>query len=180
MIDLVGKAKQGDVRAFQQLYNLFGKNIYNFIYRMTGSKEDAEDLAQETFVKAYSDLKNLRDDSRFKSWLFSIARNEVYQRARRRGFKVKSLDDNEEVIQIRSEEKTPEEFYLHGELNDMVQSALDSLPMKLKTVLIMAAIQNQSYQEIAETVGRSLAAVKTDIHRARLRVRDYIKKYLNQ
>jgi len=175
LIDLVSKAKQGDVNAFHQLYNQFGRDIYNFVYRLTGSKEEAEDLTQETFVKAYMELKHLREDSRFKSWLFSIARNEVYQRARRHAFKTKSLE--EEPVQIRSQEKNPEEAYLHGELSELVQSALDSLPLKLKTVLILAAVQNHSYQEIAEMVGRSMAAVKTDIHRARLRVRDYIKKH---
>lgn len=175
MIDLVSKAKQGDVDAFRQLYSLFGGSIYNFIYRLTGSKEEAEDLTQETFVKAYGELKNLREDNRFKAWLFSIARNEVYQRARQRTLRVKSLE--EEIVQIPSQEKTPEEVYLNGELREVVQSALDALPLKLKTVLVLAAIQNHSYQEIAEMVGRSVAAVKTDIHRARLKVRDHIKKY---
>lgn len=177
MIDLVSKAKQDDVNAFHQLYKLFGKDIYNFIYRLTGSKEEAEDLTQETFVKAFQDIKNLREDSRFKSWLFSIARNEVYQRARRYSSRVKPLE--EEAIQIPSTEKTPEEAYLQGELSDVVQSALDSLPLKLKTVLVLAAIQNHSYQEIAEIVGRSVPAVKTDIHRARLKVREHLKKYLS-
>ena len=80
---LVDRAKAGSSDEFHQLYSLFVKAIFNFIWRLCGAPEEAEDLTQETFLKVYAELPNLRDSGQFKFWLYRIARNEVYQRLRR-------------------------------------------------------------------------------------------------
>ena len=76
---LVTKAEGGDVEAFQQLYGLYSRKILNYIYRLTGSREEAEDLTQDTFVLAYKNLRSLKESNKFQSWLFRIAQNNVYQ-----------------------------------------------------------------------------------------------------
>lgn len=178
---LVEKAKVGDLEAFQQLYGGYAKKILNYVYRMIGSREEAEDITQETFVLAYKHLGNLKENSKFQSWLYRIAQNNVYQRYRTSTPQIESLSEsteNESQLDLPSPNKTPEETVLAQELQGVVQRVIDELPEKYRQVFVLSAVQNYSYEAITEIVGRSLASVKSDIHRARLEVRDRVKKYL--
>jgi RNA polymerase sigma-70 factor, ECF subfamily len=176
------RAKKGDVGAFQKLYDLYSRKVLNFIYRMVASMEEAEDLTQETFVTVYQKLASLKDDARFEPWLFRIARNYVYQRYRRRSPPMVSVDDQDEegrnAAELVDERKGPLEEFEAGELEKVVSKVIYDLQEKYREVFILSAIQHLSYQEIAEIVGRSLPSVKTDIHRARLQVRQRVKEYL--
>jgi RNA polymerase sigma-70 factor (ECF subfamily) len=180
--DCVKRAKKGDLDSYQRLYDRFARRVLNFIYRMVGSPEEAEDLTQDTFVAVFKKLGTLKENDRFEAWLFRIARNFVYQKYRTREpnqVSVEELDeDGQPVIQIPEARKGPEESFEAQELQDIVEGAIGSLPGKYKEVFVLSAIQHLSYQEIAEIVGRSLASVKTDIHRARLAVRKQVKDYL--
>ena len=178
----IGRAKGGDVGAFQRLYDLFARKVLNFIYRMVASTEEAEDLTQETFATVYQKLATLKDDARFEPWLFRIARNYVYQRYRRRTPPMVSVDDQDEegrtAAELVDERKDPLEAFEAEELEQVVQKVISDLQEKYREVFILSAIHHLSYQEIAEIVGRSLPSVKTDIHRARLQVRQRVKDYL--
>ena len=81
--EIVKRAQNGSGEDFQKFYSLYSKAVYNFIWRLIGSSEDAEDLTQDTFLKVHSELRNLREPTQFKFWLYRIARNEVYQKLRR-------------------------------------------------------------------------------------------------
>jgi RNA polymerase sigma-70 factor, ECF subfamily len=179
---LIEKAKTGDTAAFQKIYNLFGRRVFNFIYRMTGVAEDAEDITQETFIAVYQKLGSLKESGKFEPWLFRIARNFVYQRYRSRSPAALSIDtldeDGQPETQLVDTRKNPDESYQADELEQMVQKVISSLPEKYREVFVLSAIHGLSYQQIAEVVGRSLASTKTDIHRARLEVRKAIKDYL--
>ncbi len=181
--EIVERAQGGSLADFQRLYDEFSKPIYNFIWRLIGTAEDAEDLAQDTFLKVHKELPRLRDPSQFKFWLYRIARNEVYQKLRR-GQKASmvSMDDDEvnyyDLFEDPSPTLDPERQVLSGELRAVVQKALDSLSPKYRDVFVLAVFQKLSYQEITEIVGRSLLSVKTDIYRARLVVKDYLNAYL--
>jgi len=178
----IGRAKEGDMGAFQRLYDLFARKVLNFIYRMVASTEEAEDLTQETFATVYQKLATLKDDARFEPWLFRIARNYVYQRYRRRTPPMVSVDDRDEegrtATELVDERKSPLEAFESEELEQVVQKVISDLQEKYREVFILSAIEHLSYQEIAEIVGRSLPSVKTDIHRARLQVRQRVKEYL--
>jgi RNA polymerase sigma-70 factor, ECF subfamily len=180
--DWVKRAKKGDVVSYQRLYDRFARRVLNFIYRMVNSPEEAEDLTQDTFVAVFRKLNTLKENDRFEAWLFRIARNFVYQKYRTREpeqVSVEELDeDGQPVTQIPEVRKGPEESFEAGELQDIVEGAIGSLPDKYREVFVLSAIQQLSYQEIADVVGRSLASVKTDIHRARLSVRKQVKNYL--
>ncbi len=180
---LVEGAQRGDIDDFQRLYRIYSRKILNYLYRMTGSREEAEDLAQETFVLAYRKIATVKDPRRFQSWLFRIAQNNVYQRYRGKKPQFESIDREESselsgLQGLESPLNSPEENILSEELEDMVTRAISELPEKYRTVFVLSAIQKLSYQEISEIVNRSLASVKSDIHRARVAVRDKVKGYL--
>jgi RNA polymerase sigma-70 factor (ECF subfamily) len=177
---LVEEARQGDIAAFQALYEHYVKRIYNFLLRLLGSVHEAEDLTQQTFVVAFQQVGTLRDAAQIESWIYRIARNEAYQRFRRKN--PESIDDRKLATGARRLQEDrlhtqPEKNLLNVELSSVIQSALDSLPDKLREVFVLAVIQEMSYQEITEVVGRSLHSVKTDIYRARLQIKEELRKY---
>jgi RNA polymerase sigma-70 factor (ECF subfamily) len=182
---LVSRAQGGDVDAFQGLYEIFSQKIFNYLFRMTGSREESEDLAQDTFIQAYKKLSSLRDPLKIQSWLFRIAQNNVFQKYRGRQPVVESIDAHDltewsELRQLTTPQKEPEAEALSIELEGVIARAISQLPDKYRTVFVLSAIQRISYQEISEIVNRSLASVKSDIHRARIVVRDKVKEYLRE
>jgi RNA polymerase sigma-70 factor, ECF subfamily len=179
----IKRAKRGDLESYQKIYDAFARKVLNFIYRMVNSVEEAEDLTQETFVAVYQKLGSLKDDHKFEPWLFRIARNFVYQRYRSRSpasVPIDALDeDGQPVTQLTDSRKNPDEAFEAKELEDVVQSVINSLPEKYREVFVLSAIRRLSYQKIAEITARSLPSIKTDIHRARLEVRKRVKEYLS-
>ncbi len=162
---------------------MYGRKILNYIFRMTGSREDAEDLMQDTFILAFRNLASLKENRKFQSWLFRIAQNSVFQKYRGKNPQFESLDqegpgESSEIKKLADEVKSPEQDVLSDELEQVIQRVIDSLPEKYRQVFVLSAIHKLSYQQISEIVGRSLASVKSDIHRARVEVRDKIKQYL--
>ena len=182
---IVGAAQGGSPEAFQQLYDLFAKAIFNFIWRLVGASQEAEDLTQDTFIKVHTELVKLRDPAQFKYWLYRIARNEVYQRFRRSQKVVTvSIDDDEvgyhEILPADDSANDPEQRFLSKELNDVIQAALEQMSPKYRDVFVLAVFQKLTYAEITRVVGRSLLSVKTDIYRARLVVKQHLSEYLKQ
>lgn len=182
LIQWIRKAQKGDVESYQKIYEVFARRVLNFIHRMVNSPEEAEDLAQETFVAVYQKLGTLKDNSKFEPWLFRIARNFVYQRYRTRPSSTVSIDALDEEGQVVTElvdtRKGPDEAFQKNELEDVVANTIAGLPEKYREVFVLSALQQLSYQQIAEVVERSLSSVKTDIHRARLEVRKRVKDYM--
>jgi RNA polymerase sigma-70 factor (ECF subfamily) len=178
----IKNAKKGDIGSYQEIYEVFARKVLNFIYRMVNSPEEAEDLAQETFVAVYQKLDTLKDNSKFEPWLFRIARNFVYQRYRTRAPATVSIDaldeDGQAVTELVDARKNPDEAFQTAELEDVVGEVISDLPEKYREVFVLSALQNLSYQQIADIIGRSLPSIKTDIHRARLEVRKRVKDYL--
>jgi RNA polymerase sigma-70 factor (ECF subfamily) len=178
----IKKAQKGDISSYQNIYEAFAHRILNFVYRMVNSQEEAEDLTQETFIAVYQKLGTLRDSSKFEPWLFRIARNFVYQKYRMRVPPAVPIDAPDEDgrlgTQLVDSRKNPDEAFQTQELEDVISSVIAKLPEKYREVFVLSALQNLSYQQISDIVGRSLPSVKTDIHRARLEVRDIVKQYL--
>jgi len=184
-LDVLGarlnKAKLGDSTAFSEIYDQFAARIYSFASRMTGSREDAEDITQDTFLLAFRSLKDLREQDHFEQWLYRIARNEVYKRQRKAKFKPDSLDDSDRGFLriLRSEDSAgdPESRMLSAELGRKVKAVFDSLPVRYKETLVLATLQGMNYEEISRILGRGLSSVKTDIYRARLIISEKLRKY---
>ena len=183
LVELVRRAQRGDSDAFQSLYVAYSKRILNYLFRMTGSRSAAEDLAQDTFVMAFRKIDTVKDPARFQSWLFRIAQNNTYQRFRGQKVRLESIDaspgeEDDEARDLPSSGQSPQQEALSVELEGRIQEAIAELPEKYRTVFVLSAVQQMSYQQISGIVGRSLSSVKSDIHRARLQVRDKIKDYL--
>ncbi len=185
LAEIVREAQQGSLESFHQLYQLHSRVIYNFVWRLVGESADAEDLTQETFLKAHSELKKLRDPAQFKYRLYRIARNEVYQKLRKsQRATVVSIDDEEvsyyDFLEDESSGLDPEAEVLARELNRVIHRALDAMAPKYRDVFVLAVFQKESYENISKIVGRSLLSVKTDIYRARLAVKEQVNSYLKQ
>ena len=184
MAKLVPKAKRGDVAAFQRLYELYSRKILNYIYRLTGSRAEAEDLTQDTFVLAYKNLKSLKEPKKFQSWLFRIAQNNVYQMYRGKKPQMSPLPDEgselAETNRLTIPQKNPEDSLLSSELEQVIDEVISQLPDKQKGVFVLSAIHKLSYKEISEIEDRSLASVKSDVHRARVDVRDKVREYMRE
>jgi RNA polymerase sigma-70 factor, ECF subfamily len=178
---LVEGTLNGDQNAFKGIYECYGARIYNFLFRLLGTRSEAEDATQQTFLIALDRLKSLRNPDLLESWIYRIARNEVYQKFRRK--QVSSLDDDDskpfaETAEDRQLGGQPEKVLLNEELGEALQAALDHLPLKLREVFILAVVEEMSYQDISGIVGRSLLSVKTDIYRARLMAKEKLSRYL--
>lgn len=182
--ELIRRARAGEVEAYRVIHAEYGRRILNFIYRMVDSREDAEDLAQNVFLRAFHELPRLQDTERFESWLYRIARNEVYQAFRKKRSEPArhepAPDDSEDQAEYEPPDKrpTPQDGILNAELGARIKGVLDSLPPKLREVFVLAVIHEKSYAEISEIVGRSLLSVKTDIFRARAFARKSLGQYL--
>ena len=183
--ETVRRARSGDLGAFREIHQAYGQRLLNFIYRMVDSREDAEDLAQNVFLRAFRELGGLKDPERFESWLYRIARNEVYQSFRKRRSEpaVKDppqagKDGDHPDIEWADSRPTPQDQLLQDELGRRIRGVLRTLPPKLREVFLLAVVDERSYAEVSEIVGRSLLSVKTDIFRARRIARNSLEKYL--
>ena len=177
---LIEKSKNGDVEAFEELILTYQKKILNFTYRMLGDAGDAEDVAQEVFLKAYRAISGFDGKSSFSTWIYKIASNtamdELRKRKRRGADKNISLysedEDGEFEIPISDEADAPYTSLRKKE----VWRAIEKLNDEYKTVIVLRDIQNISYEEITKVTGLSLGTVKSRISRGRLILRKILEK----
>ena len=163
---LVGQAQAGDMPAFDELVRRHHGPVYCHLYRTCRNGAEAEEMTQESFVKAWEGLAGFRGTASFKTWLFRIATNLCINRLSRR----KPVDPlSEDVPAGRSDE--PEEAYRQRQLKESIGAALESLPAGQRSALVLSIYEELSYEEIAEAMGRSLASVNMLLYRARMSVR---------
>jgi RNA polymerase sigma-70 factor (ECF subfamily) len=176
---LIAAARRGDHEAFRHLFDRWARPVVSFVYDMVGDRALAEDLTQETFVRAYKYLRALRDETKFSTWLFSIAKNVAREHLRSAHSRSKKVDlDDETVLELRDERPTPAGALLDKELNGVVRHALGALDEDKRLVFTLKIFQQRSYEEIAEITGFSVPKVKTDLHRARTEMRRRMSPYL--
>jgi RNA polymerase sigma-70 factor, ECF subfamily len=178
--ELVARVRAGDEEAFRLIFDRYSRPLLGFIFDMVGDRHTAEDLAQETFVRAFRGLGTLRDESKLSTWLFSIAKNVAREslRERRRGGVSVELDDEEVVFELHDNAPTPAGRLLDKELNGVIRKALMRLDEDKRLVFTLKVLQHRSYEEIAEITGFSVGKLKTDLHRARAEMRRRIGPYL--
>ena len=172
--DLVTRSKNGELEAFEELVCRYERKVYSLAYRMMGNYDDANDLAQETFLRAFRAISGFRGDSSFSTWLSHIVTNLCRDELRKR-YRISfesldqeiSLGDNEVKKQIPSSDPGPDEIYERQELQQELQDLLTTLSPEFRLALVLRDIQGFSYQEIAEQMECSLGTVKSRINRAR-------------
>ena len=177
---IIKQVLEGDVNAFEGLVKEYEKNVYNLALRMTGDPEDAADMAQDAFIKAYSSLSSFRGDSKFSVWLFRIASNLCldFLRSRKRRPTVSLSVENDEgedmEFEIADESQSPETLLEQKLTREAVRCGLDSLPPEQRQILLLREIQGLSYEEIAQVLELESGTVKSRIFRARKRLSAFL------
>jgi len=180
---LVAQAKAGDQAAFSELVTHYERKIYRLAKNITRNDEDAEDVLQDAFLKAYTHLDNFKGDSKFYTWIVRIAVNEALMRLRKRKTdRNVPLDEpvelGEETVarEIAVWEDNPEQRYSKEEWRAILDSAVDDLKPDFRTVFVLRDIEELSTEETAETLGISVPAVKSRLLRARLALRETLTR----
>ncbi len=182
---LVAEAKEGNAEAFTVLMNQYERNIFRLALNITSNKEDAEDVLQESFLKAYTNLGRFQGNSRFYTWLVRIAVNESLMKLRkRRSDRQVSLDEKLETEddgllprEIVDWGDNPEQRYAKTEWQEILAEATQTLEPAFRTVFTLRDVEQLSTEETAEALGLSVPAVKSRLLRARLKLRQRLNKY---
>jgi RNA polymerase sigma-70 factor, ECF subfamily len=185
--ELMVAYQQGDIRAFDQLLDKYHRPIVNFIYKFVNNTAEAEDLAQEVFMRIHRARANYEPKARFASWIYRIAAN-VSLKEIGRNRRMRFWDRNHNSRQDSGEERESfpdplpdaEKRLISEELAGVIRHAIQALPPKEKMALVLRRYEDLSYKEIAEVMDCTEAAVKTYIHRGKLHVRDQILPYLEK
>ena len=164
---LVHRTLSGDQDAFAELVEKYKDPVFNVAYRMLGNPTEAEDVAQEAFVRAFTQLHTYKDTHRFSTWLLSIASHLAIDQIRRRRFIALPLDNVPFLEWIADVGAGPEQSAIQGEVADEMQKVLDALPAKYRAVLVLRYWYDFSYEEIANALSLTPALVKARLHRAR-------------
>lgn len=180
---LVSEAKAGNYAAFEELVNRYEKKIYRLGMNITGNREDAEDVLQDAFLKAFEHLPDFREDARFYTWIVRIAVNEALMKLRkRRTSREVPMEDTEghdgEVLvrEFADWKPNPEQQFAQSELEEILQGAVNSLAPGFRTVFYLRDVEGLSTEETAEVLDLTEGAVKARLFRARLRLREELSK----
>jgi RNA polymerase sigma-70 factor (ECF subfamily) len=186
--ELVEALRRQEADATERLVERFGDRVYRLTMRITGSKEDAEEAAQDALWTAARRIDSFKGESAFGSWLYRIAANSAYQKLRTRKQRSREIAMDEVLPSLDGDGRHFEpmddwtnrvdERALQGELRHVLEEAIDALPADYRTALVLHDVEGLSNPDIAESLGISLPAVKSRVHRSRLFVRKRLSEYL--
>ncbi|MEN3203051.1 MAG: sigma-70 family RNA polymerase sigma factor [Atribacterota bacterium] len=181
--EIVREVLNGNQDLFSILVARYERPIFNYVYGMVRHRQDAEDLTQEAFVKAFFALKTYKDSFEFSTWMYRIARNvclDYFRRQKIRSFFSLNTPVGEEkegeVEDFLPSDKDPEEGVLEGEILERVSQAVEKLPWKFREVIVLRYIEELPYEEIAQILGIPVGTVKTYLHRAKEKLREILGK----
>lgn len=180
---LVAQAREGDAEAYGQLVRAYQNKIFRLAQHITQNREDAEDVLQETFLKAYEHLDQFQGNSKFYTWIVRIAVNQALMKLRRRKNDRsvsldESIDTGEDTIvrEIAAWDENPEQRLSRTEIGDILDTAVQSLDDAYRSVFVLRDIEELSTEETAEALGLSVPAVKSRLLRARLQLREKLTR----
>ena len=181
-VQVIRRARRGEEAAFAELLTRFRAPVFNLCLRMLKNRDDAEDVAQEVFIKVFGMLERYDDRYAFRSWIFKIAANQSIDFIRRNRVKLQSLDEpmdykGEEIErQLPDEAPTPEETVETLEIGQLLLRITDELPPHYRSMIVLRHQEQLSYEEIAEVLDLPLGTVKARIHRARALMKDKLQR----
>ena len=183
--ELVTRAQQGSEKAYRELLGRFQRPVFSIIYRMIRDREQAEDLAQETFVRVFNNIDRYDPRFKFSSWIFKIATNLTIDHIRRKELNTVSIDGSRNAvtaeqieatsITIASDDENPEELLEAKQLGEEIESAIGKLRPEYRAAILLRHVDGREYQEIAEILSLPLGTVKTYIHRGRNELREQLQ-----
>ena len=184
---LVQAAKAGDVGASEDLVRRYDRNVFRIAQHITQNREDAEDVVQDAFLKAYGNLAQFQGQSKFYTWLVRIVVNEALMKLRRRRpERMVSLDedvkteDDSVPREVADWSPNPEQLYSQSELHDILSRTIQGLPPSFRTVFVLRDVEGLSTEETAEALGLSIPAVKSRLLRARLQLRERLSRFFQK
>jgi RNA polymerase sigma-70 factor (ECF subfamily) len=176
--ELIERAKHGDAEAFQALYDKHKRRVYSLCLRMTANTAEAEDLTQEAFLQLYRKIATFRGESAFSTWLHRLSVNVVLMQLRKKSLPVVSLEETTQG----GEDDTPkkdfgaEDLALAGSLDRLqLQKAVEDLPPGYRMIFVLHDVEGYEHNEIAKIVGCSIGNSKSQLHKARMKLRDLLK-----
>jgi RNA polymerase sigma-70 factor (ECF subfamily) len=179
--DVVLRARSGQEAAYRELIRRYERPVFALLFRMVRDRELAEDLAQETFVKALNAIDSYRPEFKFSSWIFKIGNNAAIDHLRRRELDTLSLDGSPHAetpeamqataLQIGARQESPLDTVEAKELGNAIEAAIGSLRPEYRSCILLRHVEGRAYEEIAEMLNLPLGTVKTYIHRARNELR---------
>ncbi len=183
--ELLRLARSGDVEAFGEIVERHEEYVYNVVYHLVGNDQEADDIAQEVFVRAFSHLDSFEGRAKFSTWLYGIALNCVRNLWRRRGRRsivapVAAPGEENSIPDPPSEQDGPEEALLRRERVDKVREAIAALAEDAREAIVLRDIQGLTYEEMAESMGVALGTVKSRIYRARQALKDQLEAYITK
>lgn len=176
--EAIDRAKQGDGDAFKVLYDLHKRRVYSLCLRMTGNTASAEDLTQEAFLQLFRKIATFRGESAFSTWLHRMAVNVVLMQLRRKNLPIVPLDEateGDEETSVRKEPGAPDERLTGAVDRLQLQRAVDELPPGYRTIFVLHDVEGYEHNEIAEIVGCSIGNSKSQLHKARLKMRELLR-----
>jgi len=186
-VALVDRVRGGDVSAYDELVRKYDRQIFRIAQHITQNREDAEDVMQDAFLKAYEKLDQFQGNSKFYTWLVRIAVNESLMRLRkRRTGKMVSIDEDIETDEgsvprdLADWAPDPEQNYGQAELAEILRKTIQGLPPGFRIVFVLRDVEGLSTEETAETLGLSIPAVKSRLLRARLQLRERLSRYFRR
>jgi RNA polymerase sigma-70 factor (ECF subfamily) len=178
---IVIRAQKGDRLAFAELVELYKDKLYNLGYRMLGNPQEAEDVAQEAFLRAYANLNKYDAKHKFSTWIYRIATNLCIDRIRKKkadfslDAEVEGIEGGDMYSRLSASVDTPEQAVVRIETREEVQKAIDALPENYRAAVIFKYLHDLSLQEISEILEVPVSTVKTRIHRGREALRNVLR-----
>jgi RNA polymerase sigma-70 factor (ECF subfamily) len=181
-LSIINRFKEGEESAFEELVLKYQDRIYNLCRHMLGNTHEAEDAAQDTFLKAYQKLKDFKPEAALYTWLYRIAVNTCLDYNKRPFFEslFRKAESDEFVDEPASDWPSPEKLYESKQIGLALNTSIKKLPIKLRTAIILKEIEGLSYEEIADILEISIGTVKSRISRARDELKKSLQKFREQ
>lgn len=182
-VELMGMISAGDMRAFEELVERHQRAVIGTVAKMLGNASEAEDIAQQVFVRIWKSAGRYEAQAKFTTWLFTITRNLVFNEVRRRQRKpTVSVDEREETTHRTVEDLqaiSPDDEMLQSELEEAIDRAIQSLPEKQRMAVVLRRYEEMPYEEIAAVLEMSIPAIKSLLFRARTQLKEALQRYLD-
>lgn len=179
--ELVKRIRKGDIDAFEDIVKKYENKVYGIVFHMMKNQNEVEDLAQEVFLKVYKNLDKFKGESSLYTWIYKITVNLCLDELKKRRNIIYldekiSVEDGEIDKELPSNERSQEELYEDKELRENLHRCINKLPDKQKMMIVLRDIKGFSYDEIAEITNNKIGTVKSQINRARLRLKELLDK----
>ena len=183
-VELMGRIRRGDFAAFEELIEIHQRSVIGTVAKMLGNPSEAEDIAQQVFIRVWKSAARYEPQAKFTTWLFTITRNLVFNEVRRRQRKpTVSMQEREETTHRVVEDvqgSSPDEELLRSEMEAAIDRAIDALPEKQRLAVVLRRYEEMPYEEIGVVLSMSVPAVKSLLFRARAQLKETLQKYLDQ